>query len=261
MLKITHVGAATNLLEIGGLRLLTDPSFDPPGESYSAIPLPGFRSTKTSAPALTPDQLGRIDGVLLTHDHHFDNLDRAGRALLPELGRVLTTKAGARRLGGETTGLAPWEHAELTAPDGTQVRVTATPARHGPPGSRPLVGDVIGFLLEWDGQQHGAFYISGDTVWFRGVAEVGKRHKISALLLHLGGARFPASGPIRYTPDTRHALPAIRALRPRTVIPTHMEGWSHFKEGESAARAALAAAAVDGEIRWLAPGAPTEIEV
>jgi hypothetical protein len=39
--------------------------------------------------------------------------------------------------------------------------ITATPCRHGPPLSRPLAGDVIGFGLRWDGQEHGALWISG----------------------------------------------------------------------------------------------------
>jgi hypothetical protein len=79
------------------------------------------------------------------------------------------------------------------------VRVTATPARHGPPLSRPLVGEVIGFMLEWEGQQYGALYISGDTVWFSGIAEFGKRFRTSLALFHLGGVRLPISGPLRYT--------------------------------------------------------------
>lgn len=50
------------------------------------------------------DDLGPIDAVLLTHDHHADNLDDLGRALLPAAGVVVTTTSGARRLGGATRG-------------------------------------------------------------------------------------------------------------------------------------------------------------
>ena len=49
------------------------------------------------------------------------------------------------------------------------IEVTATPCRHGPPLSRPIVGDVIGFALRWDGQEHGVLWISGDTVLYDGV--------------------------------------------------------------------------------------------
>ena len=53
----------------------------------------------------------------------------------------------------------------LGAPDRTPIDITATPCRHGPPLSRPIVGDVIGFALRWDGQEDGVLWVSGDTVW------------------------------------------------------------------------------------------------
>jgi L-ascorbate metabolism protein UlaG (beta-lactamase superfamily) len=84
--------------------------------------------------------LAPIDAVLLSHDHHGDNLDAAGRALLPSAGAVVTTAPGARRLGLGARGLAPWGTTVLEAPDRPPIRVTATPARHGPPLSRPLAG-------------------------------------------------------------------------------------------------------------------------
>jgi hypothetical protein len=50
----------------------------------------------------------QVDAVLLSHDQHDDNLDAVGRALLPVAGAVVTTTAGAKRLGREARGLAPW---------------------------------------------------------------------------------------------------------------------------------------------------------
>ena len=83
----------TALIEYGGLRLLTDPTFDPPGEH----PRPGTPVVlrKLAGPAVPAEELEPVDAVLLSHDHHADNLDPAGRALLPRVGRVLTTGAGA----------------------------------------------------------------------------------------------------------------------------------------------------------------------
>jgi hypothetical protein len=59
--------------------------------------------------------LGR-HAVLLTHDHHDDNLDPAGRALLPAADTVITTVSGSKRLGRETRGLEPWATTVLEAP-------------------------------------------------------------------------------------------------------------------------------------------------
>ena len=100
--RITHIGGPTVLIEVGGWRLLTDPTFDAPGRSYRFGW--GTGSRKLAGPAIAADALGPIDAVLLTHDHHDDNLDPAGRALLPSAGAVITTASGAKRLGGGAPG-------------------------------------------------------------------------------------------------------------------------------------------------------------
>ena len=92
--RVTHVGGPTVLIEAAGWRLLTDPTFDPPGRTYRFGW--GTASRKLTGPAVAPGALGPIDAVLLTHDHHQDNLDDAGRALLPAAGVVVTTEPGAR---------------------------------------------------------------------------------------------------------------------------------------------------------------------
>ena len=172
--------------------------------------------------------------MLLSHDHHDDNLDPAGRALLPSAGVVVTTVPGARRLGGSARGLEPWQTTRLEAPDRPAIEVTATPCRHGPPLSHPIVGDVIGFALRWDGQEHGVLWISGDTVLYDGVREVADRLQVDTALLHLGGVQFPVSGPLRYTMTARDAVELCGLIHPRTVIPIHYEGWKHFRQGREA---------------------------
>src|SRR6185503_6237163 len=135
-----------------------------------------------------------------------DNLDPTGRELLPKAGAIVTTEAGAKRLGGSARGLAPWATTTLEAPGRPSIEITATPCRHGPPGSRPIVGDVIGFALSWEGQQNGVLWISGDTVLYEGVREVPRRLDIGTALIHLGGVRFPVSGPFRYTMTARQMV-------------------------------------------------------
>jgi L-ascorbate metabolism protein UlaG (beta-lactamase superfamily) len=103
-LQVTYIGGPTALLELGGLRLLTDPTFDPAGSEY---PSPATVLRKTQDPALSAEAVGAVDIVLLSHDHHFDNLDHGGRRALATAGQTLTTMAGAERLGGNAVGLAP----------------------------------------------------------------------------------------------------------------------------------------------------------
>ncbi|MGY1714047.1 MBL fold metallo-hydrolase [Geodermatophilus sp. SYSU D01106] len=258
-MRLTHVGGPTLLVEVDGWRLLTDPTFDPPGRSYSFGW--GTGSTKTAGPALTPEDLLPVDAVLLTHDHHADNLDDAGRALLDRVPVVVTTAPGARRLGGDARGLRPWESTVLGSPGLAPLEVTATPARHGPPLSRPVVGDVVGFALREPGRTDGVLWISGDTVAFRGLREVAERLRVDVAVLHLGGVRFPVSGPLRYSMTGRQAARVARLTAPRVVVPVHHEGWSHFRQGRAGAERELAAAPEDvrRRFRWVERGVATEV--
>jgi L-ascorbate metabolism protein UlaG (beta-lactamase superfamily) len=257
--RITHIGGPTVLLEVGGWRLLTDPTFDPPGRRYTFGW--GSSSRKLTGPAVAAADLGPIDAVLLSHDHHGDNLDTAGRALLPAAGAVLTTVSGARRLGGSARGLQPWATTRLEAPGRPPIQVTATPCRHGPPLSRPIVGDVIGFALGWDGQEHGALWITGDTVLYDGVRQVADRLQVGTAVLHLGCVRFPVTGPVRYSMTAQEAVELCRLARPRTAIPVHYEGWTHFRQGRTAIEQEFEQAPADigRRLRWLPIGAGVSI--
>jgi len=257
--RITHIGGPTALIEVGGWRLLTDPTFDPPGRRYTFGW--GSSSRKLTGPAVAAADLGPVDAVLLSHDHHGDNLDTAGRALLPAAGVVLTTAAGARRLGGNARGLQPWATTRLEAPGKPIIEVTATPCRHGPPLSRPIAGDVIGFALGWEGQAHGALWITGDTVLYDGVRQVADRLQVATALLHLGCVRFPVTGPVRYSMTAQEAVELCGLVRPRTAIPVHYEGWTHFRQGRTAVEREFATAPDDvgRGLQWLPIGASVSI--
>jgi L-ascorbate metabolism protein UlaG (beta-lactamase superfamily) len=256
--RVTHIGGPTLLLEIGGWRLLTDPTFDPPGGSYRFGW--GTGSRKLTGPAIPASELGPIDAVLLSHDHHEDNLDPAGRALLPAAGTVITTVPGATRLG-DASGLDPWGSTLLEGQERPSIEVTATPCRHGPPLSHPIVGSVIGFALRWDGQEHGVLWISGDTVLYDGVRQVADRLLVDTAFLHLGGVQFPVSGPVRYTMTAEDAVELCQRIDPRTVIPIHYEGWKHFREGPEEIEHELANAPerVRERVRWLPIGVATTL--
>jgi len=257
--RITHVGGPTALIEVGGWRLLTDPTFDAPGRRYNFGW--GTSSRKLAGPALAAADLAPIDAVLLSHDHHDDNLDDAGRAMLPSAGAVVTTVPGAKRLGGNARGLAAWEKTTLEAPGRPTIEITATPCRHGPPLSHPIVGEVIGFALAWEGQRHGVLWISGDTVFYEGVREVADRLDVDTALIHLGGVRFPISGPLHYTMTAAQAVELCTLVQPHTVIPIHYEGWKHFRQGRDAIEAEFAKAPprFRESVRWLPIGEPVEL--
>jgi L-ascorbate metabolism protein UlaG (beta-lactamase superfamily) len=248
---LTLVGGPTAVIEIGGFRLLTDPTFDPPGE----YELPHVTLVKTMGPALAPSEIGMVDAVLLSHDQHSDNLDNSGRAFLGNAKRVLTTAAGASRLGGHVEGLAPWDSVTLSQPDGSRLTVTGTPARHGPAGIEPMAGDVIGFVLE--GVARRAIYVTGDTVWYDGVAEVARRFDVGLVMPFAGSAQ--TRGPFHLTMDVNDTIETARAFPSALIVPLHCDGWQHFKQSGADLRGSFDTLGFGDRLRMLEPGRPVEI--
>jgi L-ascorbate metabolism protein UlaG (beta-lactamase superfamily) len=255
--RITHIGGPTALIEVGSLRILTDPTFEEAGYSYTRGPVGTLKQT---GPAIALPALGVVDAVLLSHDQHNDNLDPVGRAYLPQVARVLTTPVGAQRLGGNAQGVATWETTTLVGADGLRVHVTATPARHGPPELAEAMGDVNGWILQWDGQQHGALYISGDTVFFEQLQEIPRRYQVGTALLHFGAAHFDALGPVYLTLTANEGVQLARMLGESTIIPIHYEGWTHFVEGHAEIERAFADAGLEKRLRFLPFGQPVLID-
>jgi L-ascorbate metabolism protein UlaG (beta-lactamase superfamily) len=253
-LRITLIGGPTALLEASGFRLLTDPTFDPPGQYQLAH----TTLIKTAHPALTPAAVGKIDAVLLSHDQHADNLDHAGRAFLPRAGRVLTTLAGARRLGDRVEGLMPWQTVELKTP-GSRLRVTATPARHGPAGIEPYSGDVIGFVLTFPNESARPIYVTGDTVWWDGVAEVARRFAVGIVLLFAGAAQ--TRGPFNLTMNVNDAIETAHAFADAVIVPVHCDGWAHLTQDRGDLARSFAALDLGSRLRLLDPGKATTIEL
>ena len=98
------LGGPTTVVDIGGRRIVMDPTFDQPG--------PHDYLTKTVGPAVPAAALGSIDVVLVSHDEHPDNFDREGRQLALSASLVLTHTAP--RAG---SGRRPWgsSHSSLSS--------------------------------------------------------------------------------------------------------------------------------------------------
>ena len=251
---LTLIGGPTLLIEFNGLRLLTDPTFDVPG----VYPSGSITLTKTTGPELASTDLLPIDAVLLSHDQHADNLDRAGRAFLPSAGATLTTPAGARRLAGNASGLAPWE--TITVGSGSErVLVTAAPARHGPAGIEPISGDVTGFLIGVE-QPGDAIYVTGDTVWFDGINEVARRFR-PRLIIAFAGSAETARGPFHLTMDSNDVIEAAHAFPAARIVAIHNEGWEHFRESAADLAQAMSALGVGDRLMPIEKGRPLQLQL
>lgn len=241
-IQVRTFGGPTALFEYGGLRFLTDPTFDGPGDYPSAGPT----LVKTAPATAAPADLGPVDVVLLSHDEHADNLDTSGRALLDDVPLTLTTPGGGQRLGKKAKGLADWESVELDRPDGGgTVTVTGVPAVHGP-GPReqvePFTGQVVGFVLT--GQGLPTVYVSGDNASLDAVKETAQRFgPVDTAILFAGAPRFPMlfDGGLLVL-DSAQAAEAARILGARRVVPVHHDSWTHFTEGRDQLETAFTAA-------------------
>jgi L-ascorbate metabolism protein UlaG (beta-lactamase superfamily) len=227
-MTVTWVGGPTALLEYAGMRILLDPTFDPP-QTYESD---GENLVKTAGPGVSLDDLGVVDLVLLSHHEHEDNLDFSGRDLVLRTPTLSTAKAGVD-LGKPVVGLDSWDVHLISA-----LTVTAAPALHGPPGIEPVIGPVIGFVLEADGEP--TVYVSGDNASLDLVRQIAERFPgIDVAVLFAGAARVPSiEGALTLT--STDAAEAARILGVSTVVGVHTEDWKHFSETRAELEAAFA---------------------
>ncbi len=252
---VLRVGGPTAVLEIGGLRFLTDPTFDPPGDH----PVGQRVLTKLRGPAVDADAIEPVDAVLLSHHQHPDNLDRLGRAFLDRVPLVLTTAAAADAIGGPARRLDRWQAIDLERPAGGSLRVTSVPALHGPPGSERLTGEVTGFVVTGDGEP--TVYVSGDNASLGVVASIAERFgPVDIAILFAGAARTPLLDAY-LTLTSEEAAQAATILGARRIVPLHVEGWAHFTQGEDALRAAFEAAGLSSRLVIAEPGRRVPIDL
>jgi L-ascorbate metabolism protein UlaG (beta-lactamase superfamily) len=244
-LRLTYLGHATVLIEVDGVRLLTDPVL-------------GDRVGPLRRRGPTPDaaKIGAVDAVLISHGHpdHF-----AGRSLRAVRGEPLVVvprglATSAARTGHRVHEVGVDDHLEIGG-----VRVTAVPARHARwpryPDARP-----IGFLIR--GSR--SVYFAGDTALFPGMG--GLAGLVDVALLPVG--RWgPPLGPDRLTPST--AVDAATLVGAHHAIPIHWGtlhlpgfatgrwGWGSNDAGDAFASEA-ADRAPDLDVRVLRPGESTE---
>jgi L-ascorbate metabolism protein UlaG (beta-lactamase superfamily) len=231
-LHITFIGHATLLLEIGGLRILTDPNF----ESRLGLILP-----RVSAPGIAIDRLPHLDAMLLTHAHadhlSFRSLDRLPRDIPlyapPVIARWLVDKGYRHALP-----IAPGAAISL---GGGSLRVHAAGATHQ--------GNRYGFdrwrsaanmyLLETDRE---SVFFAGDT------ALTASTHALVERVLWAAGRELDvALLPIGWAPSWKpgfrkghltgdDALTLFETLRARAMMPYH---WGTFRHVTATARDAV----------------------
>ena len=210
---LTFIGHSSFFVQLAGLRILIDPNF--------ARWL--FVLKRLRQPGLQIRDLPAIDVVLITHAH-FDHLHR------PSL-RALA-RATARRRGTGPVIIVPTHVYDLVADLGFSeiieldwwnnyrhngLTVTSVPSRHW--GAR-IIKDAHrgygGYVLQ--GEKH-SLYHAGDTAYFSGFREIGRRLGPELALLPIGAYNPPAFRNVHTSPED--AIHAFLDLRSRWMIPMH----------------------------------------
>jgi L-ascorbate metabolism protein UlaG (beta-lactamase superfamily) len=219
-LRVTWLGHSTLLVELDGVRVLTDPVW---GERVSPV---GFVGPKRFHPVpVKLAQLPALDAVVISHDH-YDHLDYPTILELAQSQVPFITSLG---VGAhlESWGIAPeriteldwWESAAIA---GGRAQVSAAPSQHFS-GRGPGMKNTTAwssFVLR--GERHG-FFFSGDTGLTTEYASIQQRLGPFDLVALEVGAFHPAWGDIHLGPE--NALKAFELLGGRRFLPVH---WGTF---------------------------------
>jgi L-ascorbate metabolism protein UlaG (beta-lactamase superfamily) len=238
--RITYVGHATVLVELDGVRLLTDP-----------ILRDRVLHLRRVAPPAAPEVAHGVDAVVVSHAHwdHLDvpSLDRVGRQVRMVVPRGTGTLL-RRRGFAAVVELVAGERVPVGA-----VEVEAIHAEHD--GGRGLLGGsnrALGFVFSGSRR----VYFAGDTDLFDGMGELADSLDV-ALVPVWGWGGKAGAGHL----DPPRAAEAVRLLRPRLAIPIHWgtlrvayhRADSHPRPAEEFAEL-VAELAPETEVRVLAPG-------
>jgi L-ascorbate metabolism protein UlaG (beta-lactamase superfamily) len=217
-LRLTWLGHSTVLLEIDGLRVLTDPVF-----GLRASPLSFAGPKRFHATPVRLDELPPLDAILLSHDHYdhlcADTMRQLARGAAP----VVTSLGVGARL--EALGFAPdrvheldWgEHVDLGG-----LRLRATPCQHFSGRGAADRNQTLWSSWVIESSHHKVFF-SGDTGLTDDFAAIGAAYGPFDLVMLEVGAFHEAWGDIHLGPH--NALRAFEMLRGQALLPVH---WGTF---------------------------------
>jgi L-ascorbate metabolism protein UlaG (beta-lactamase superfamily) len=219
-LRATWLGHSTVLIEIDGVRVLTDPVWSARASPSQLAGPKRFQAVPVALKALPP-----IDAVLVSHDHYDHLCHPTIRALAKTAVPFVTSLGVGAHL--EAWGVPPeriteldwWQSHRLP---GTEVEVTAAPSQHFSGRGLKDRNATLWSSLVVRSARHRVFF-SGDTGLTDQYAEIRARLGPFDLVMLEVGAFHPAWGDIHLGPD--HALEALQLLGGGAFLPIH---WGTF---------------------------------
>ncbi|MCU1614883.1 MAG: hypothetical protein JWO98_2423 [Frankiales bacterium] len=199
-LTVTRITHACQLIEIGAIRVLTDPWF-----SQTATYYPGERSASSVA------GLGRIDAVVISHEHYdhcdLDSLVSAGFDLaIPVIGPGTVASLAKAKGFGNVHAIEAWESATVG-----DLTITATPGQHG-------VHEVT-FVLQ-SGER--TIFFGGDSLRVPELDTIPERFgRIDLAILPTNGLCVRPMNLEQTVMNAQQAAELTAMLKPTLAIPHH----------------------------------------
>ena len=220
--SLTWIGHATFLVQLDGVNVLTDPHW---GSRTSPVSFLGPR--RLIPPGVRLTDLPPIHAVVISHDH-YDHLDlktvtRLAREHRPTFFVPLGLKAWFVDAGiDRVVELDWWQSARVG-----EVTITCTPAQHSSGRSITLTDQNRRLWSSWAvASPTRRFYFAGDTGYFAGFAEIGRRlGPFDVAALPIGGySDYTHHHPNHVSPE--ESVRAFQDLRARLLVPMH---WGTFE--------------------------------
>ncbi|QJE97402.1 MBL fold metallo-hydrolase [Luteolibacter luteus] len=204
--RVTWVGHASFLLQFADHSVMVDPNW---------ARWHGFVK-RLREPGLPLKAIPELDLVLVSHAH-FDHLHKPSLKVLQSRGGIVVPRGSAnlvRKLGFPAVHeMKVWDAIEYN-----NMNVIHTPSHHW--GARYLHDihrDYGGYLVESGGK---SVFHCGDSAWFDGFAEIGRRHQnIDVALMPIGAYDAPSGRDVHLNPE--EAVRAFAELGAKVMIPMH----------------------------------------
>jgi L-ascorbate metabolism protein UlaG (beta-lactamase superfamily) len=220
-MRVTYIGHATLLIEVGGKCLLTDPNFDPTLGKF----LP-----RVSAPGIAIDALPKLDAILLTHAHA-DHLSFNSLDALPDDIPLFAPPIIAKWLGKQgyrhAVGVAAGDAVEL---DGVIIRAAAATHKGNRYGVDRWRSATNMYLI--DTNQISCFF-AGDTALTADTTRLVENHlaahgrNLDVALLPIGHAPWWKPGFRKGHLTSSDALALFELLKAKYFIPYHWGTFNH----------------------------------
>jgi L-ascorbate metabolism protein UlaG (beta-lactamase superfamily) len=219
-MRLRLIRHATLLVEYSGHKLLVDPMLSDEGTQPPIANSPNQRPNPlVPLPIPAKEVLEGVEAMLVTHTH-LDHWDNAAAELIPKSLPILGQPEDEQKFRSQGfSNVQPIGRSHSW----NTIAFNRTAGQHGTGEVGKKMGPVSGFVLEAAGEP--TFYIAGDTVWCKEVADAIRDYQARVTVVNTGAAQFLEGDPITMTAEC--VISVCRSAPNSQVVAVHMEAINH----------------------------------